>query len=192
MIVNITTVHALSYVTSIQGARTVSPPSTVPCYDLKTDWRGPKGWDGWKNHSGSGFHDDFWHNMFWIFRCLVGSKMGIEWECKWHILANLNFPWRCHWIKIHKRFTKCHLFRNLNIVRFIRTGLFSFSIQATLQVVAVEAITSLIEMSAAIVLFLFGPQLLPASKRLLRDLKIQPSKNDSVVRISKRQCSSLK
>lgn len=32
----------------------------------------------------------------------------------------------------------------------------------TLQVVAVEAITSLIEMSAAIVLFLFGPQLLPA------------------------------
>jgi hypothetical protein len=80
----------------------------------------------------------------------------------------------------------------LNIVRFIRTGLFSFSIQATLQVVAVEAITSLIEMSAAIVLFLFGPQLLPASKRLLRDLKIQPSKNDSVVRISKRQCSSLK
>ena len=77
----------------------------------RLDTEGPKGWDGCENHSGSGFHDDFWHNMFWIFRCLVGSKMGIEWECKWHILANLNFPWRCHWIKIHKRFTKFHLFR---------------------------------------------------------------------------------
>lgn len=68
--------------------------------------------------------------------------------------------------------------KDLKIVRFIPSlAKTNFSIQATLQVVAVEAITSLIEMSAAIVLFLFGPQLLPASKRLLRDLKIQPSKN---------------
>jgi len=82
---------------------------------------------------------------------------------------------------------------DLKIVRFIPSlAKTNFSIQATLQVVAVEAITSLIEMSAAIVLFLFGPQLLPASKRLLRDLKIQPSKNDKTIRIAKRQLTSSK
>lgn len=110
---------------------------------------------------------------------MVGSKMGIEWECKWHILANFNFPWRCHWIKFHKRFTKFHLFRKTwKSSDSIELALEpNFSIQATLQVVAVKAITSLIEMSAAIVLFVFGPQLLPASKRLAwKDLKIQPQK----------------